>query len=244
QVAIVTGSSRGIGRAVALGLAKRGAKVVINYVSNKAAAEEVADRVRKLGGDVLVIQADMAEPDQIKRMVESTAEKWGRIDILVNNAGFSKPTPLEEVTNELYEKTIKINQHGVVSACRAVIPFMLRQKYGRIINISSIGAQIGCRSCFPYCISKAAVIGITRSLAWELAESGITVNTVSPGSIKTDMLMAAPKERLEAFKQGIPMGRFGEPEELAYGVIFLASKGASYITGQVLSINGGQYMSG
>lgn len=244
QVAVVTGSSRGIGRSVVIGLSQRGAKVVINYRASMEAAQKVAEEINNNGGDAIVIKADMADPTQIHAMINQTIQQWGRIDVLVNNAAFSAPLPLKEITEDIYQKTIQINQHGVVTACRAVIPQMQKQGYGRIVNISSIGAQIGCSWCFPYCVTKNAVIGITRALAFELAQTGITVNTVSPGSTDTEMLMGETEERRNKFMELIPMKRFGTPDELAYGIIFLASKGSSYITGQVLSINGGQFMSG
>jgi 3-oxoacyl-[acyl-carrier protein] reductase len=240
QVAIVTGASRGIGRAIALQLAQVGAKVVVNYASSSAAADEVVAQIAGNGGEAIAVQADIAKADHIDALVATTMDKWGRIDILVNNAGITRDTLLLRMKIEDWQAVIDTNLTGVFLATRAVSKIMLKQKSGRIINIASVAGQMGNPGQANYSAAKAGVIGFTKTVAKELSTRGITVNAVAPGFIATDMTSDI---KAEGILQFIPLGRFGQPDEIAGMVRFLAADpAAAYITGQTFNVDGGMVM--
>ncbi|OHY42515.1 3-oxoacyl-[acyl-carrier-protein] reductase [Cylindrospermopsis raciborskii CS-508] len=237
QVAIVTGASRGIGRAIALQLAEKGAKIVVNYASSSTAAEKVVSEIIALGGEAIALQADVSQAGQVEDMVNKTLETFNRIDLLVNNAGITRDTLLLRMKLEDWQAVIDTNLTGVFLCTKAVSKIMLKQRSGRIINISSVAGQIGNPGQANYSAAKAGVIGFTKTVAKELASRGITVNAVAPGFIQTDM---TSEIKAEGILQYIPLGRFGKPEEIAGMVSFLATDpAAAYITGQVFNVDGG-----
>jgi 3-oxoacyl-[acyl-carrier protein] reductase len=240
QVAIVTGGSRGIGRATVLALAAEGAKVVINYASSSGAAEKIAADINSAGGEAICVGANVAQAEQVESLFAATMEKWGRVDILVNNAGITRDTLLLRMKTEDWQAVIDLNLTGVFLCTRAASKIMLKQKSGRIINITSVSGQVGNAGQANYSAAKAGVIGFTRTVARELATRGITVNAVAPGFIATDMTSDLNAEPI--LKQ-IPLGRYGQPEDVAGAIRFLAADpAAAYITGQVLNVDGGMVM--
>ena len=240
QVAIVTGGSRGIGRAIAIELANVGAKVVVNYASSNAAADELVAQIIDSGGEAISIGADVSKAEQIDELVKTVMDQWGRIDILVNNAGITRDTLLLRMKLEDWQAVIDTNLTGVFSCTRAVSKIMLKQKSGRIINIASVAGQMGNPGQANYSASKAGVIGFTKTVAKELSSRGITVNAVAPGFIATDMTNDL---KAEGILQFIPLGRYGKPEEVAGMVRFLAADpAAAYITGQTFNVDGGMVM--
>jgi 3-oxoacyl-[acyl-carrier protein] reductase len=240
QVAIVTGSSRGIGKAIALQLASQGAKVVVNYASSNAAAEQVVAEITAAGGQAIALQGDVSQTDQVDTLINTSLEKFNRIDILVNNAGITRDTLLLRMKLEEWQSVIDLNLTGVFLCTKAVSKIMLKQRSGRIINIASVAGQMGNPGQANYSAAKAGVIGFTKTVAKELATRGITVNAVAPGFIKTDMTSDIKADNI---LQYIPLGRFGEPEEIAGMVRFLAADpAAAYITGQVFNVDGGMVM--
>ncbi|MFN3307745.1 MAG: 3-oxoacyl-[acyl-carrier-protein] reductase [Anaerolineales bacterium] len=242
RVAVVTGASRGIGKAIALELARRGAKVVINYLKNEQAASEVLEEIRKTGGEATTYQADISQFDQAQGLIKSSVEQYGKIDILVNNAGITRDTLIMMMSEEDWDIVQAINLKGTFNCSKAAVRYMMRQKYGRIINITSVSGQIGNAGQCNYSASKAGQIGFTKALAREVASRNITVNAIAAGYIETDIWENVPQEMKEAFLQLIPLGRKGKPEEVAYAVAFLASDQAAYITGQILGVDGGMAM--
>ncbi len=242
KIAIVTGGSRGIGRAVSVALAEAGAHVVVNYRRNEEAARETLRLIEEAGGTGEILGFDVADPESVDVGLKEAAKRLGHIDILVNNAGISIDQLLLRVSSKDLEMTWATNVNGAVYCAKACIRPMMRNKWGRIINLSSVVAESGNAGQVAYSSSKAALLGMTRSLAREYASRGITVNAVAPGFIETDMTADLP----EAARQGIvdqtPLGRIGRPEEVAAAVVFLASEEASYITGQVLRVNGGMHV--
>lgn len=245
QVAIVTGASRGIGRAIAIALATEGAKVVVNYASSANAAEAVVAEINDLnngnGGEAIAINADVSQEAQVDSLIKSAIDKWGRVDILVNNAGITRDTLLLRMKLEDWQAVIDLNLTGVFLATRAVSKIMLKQKSGRIINIASVAGQMGNAGQGNYSAAKAGVIGFTKTVAKELASRGITVNAVSPGFIATDM--TAELKNTDEILKFIPLGRYGQPEDIAGMVRFLAADpAAAYITGQVFNVDGGMVM--
>jgi 3-oxoacyl-[acyl-carrier protein] reductase len=241
KVAIVTGASRGIGRAIAIELASQGAIAVVNYASSSAAAEAVVKEITEAGGQAIAIQADVSKSDQVDALVNAVTEKFTRVDILVNNAGITRDTLLLRLKPEDWQAVIDLNLTGVFLCTRAVSKIMLKQRSGRIINITSVAGQIGNPGQSNYSAAKAGVIGFTKSVAKELATRGITVNAVAPGFIATDM--TSDLNNTEDILKYIPLGRFGQPEEVAGMVRFLAADpAANYITGQVFNVDGGMVM--
>jgi len=240
KVAIVTGASRGIGRAIALQLADKGAKIVVNYASSAASAEKLVSEIIASGGEAIALQADVSQADQVEDMVNKTLERFNRIDLLVNNAGITRDTLLLRMKLEDWQAVIDLNLTGVFLCTKAVSKIMLKQRSGRIINISSVAGQMGNPGQANYSAAKAGVIGFTKTVAKELASRGITVNAVAPGFIQTDM---TSEIKAEGILQYIPLGRFGQPEEIAGMVCFLATDpAAAYITGQVFNVDGGMVM--
>jgi 3-oxoacyl-[acyl-carrier protein] reductase len=240
KTAIVTGASRGIGRATALALASEGANVVVNYASSSGAADEVVAVIDAMGGAAIALKADVSKPEEVDQLVEATMAKFGTIDVLVNNAGITRDTLLLRMKLEDWQAVIDLNLTGVFLCTRAVSKIMLKQKSGRIVNITSVAGQMGNAGQANYSAAKAGVIGFTRTVARELASRGITVNAVSPGFIATDMTNDLKAEPILAM---IPLARYGQPEDVAGMIQFLAAApAASYITGQVFNVDGGMVM--
>ncbi len=241
QVAVVTGASRGIGRAIALTLATEGAKVVVNYAQSSTAAEDIVATITAAGGEALSLPADVSQADQVDALMSGTLEAFGRIDILVNNAGITRDTLLLRMKLEDWQAVIDLNLTGVFLCTKAVAKGMLKQRSGRIINIASVAGQMGNPGQANYSAAKAGVIGFTKTVAKELASRGVTVNAVAPGFIKTDMTGDLPNT--EDILKFIPLGRFGQPDDIAGMVRFLAADpAAAYITGQVFNVDGGMVM--
>ena len=240
QVAIVTGASRGIGKAAALALASQGAKVVVNYARSSDAAEATVQEITAAGGEAIAIQADVSQGEAVDNLIKLTLEKFGRIDVLVNNAGITKDTLLLRMKPEQWQAVIDLNLTGVFLCTKAVSKTMLKQRSGRIINIASVAGQMGNPGQANYSAAKAGVIGFTKTVAKELANRGVTVNAVAPGFIETDMTHDLKSDDIIKF---IPLGRYGKAEEVAGTIRFLASDpAAAYITGQVFNVDGGMVM--
>lgn len=242
KVALVTGASRGIGRAIALKLASEGAKVAINYAGSTEKAEAVKAEIEAAGGEALLCQADVSSGEAVAAMVESVVERFGRIDILVNNAGITRDGLLARMKDEDFHAVLKTNLGGVYVCTKAVTKLMMKQRSGRIVNMASVVGLMGNAGQSNYAAAKAGVIGFSKSMAKELASRGITVNMVAPGFIDTDMTAAMTEKAREATLAGVPLGRAGQPEDVANAVCFLVSDNASYITGQVVNVDGGMVM--
>ena len=240
--AIVTGSSRGIGAEIASVFAAEGAKVMVNCLEDVDEAREVVSGIKSRGGVAELCVADVRDPAAVEKLVEQTVKSYGRVDVLVNNAGIIRDALIENMTFEQWNEVISTNLTGVYNCSRAVFKRMKEQRRGRIISISSVVAEMGNIGQANYASSKAGVIGLTRSLALEFAKHGILVNAVAPGFCATKMVAAIPPEVREKIAARIPLKRFGEPREIANTVLFLASDEASYITGQVVSVNGGLHL--
>ncbi|MDT3844793.1 MAG: 3-oxoacyl-[acyl-carrier-protein] reductase [Bacillota bacterium] len=242
RAAVVTGGGRGIGRAVCVRLAKEGCDVCINFAGNAAAAEETAKLCREAGGEeirIITVKADISREEEADRLIAEAMEAFGRVDILVNNAGITRDNIMLRMSAEDFDQVIGTNLRGTFLCCKAVTRAMMRQKYGRIINLSSIVGIHGNAGQENYAASKAGVIGLTKSIAKELASRNITANAVAPGYIATDMTANLPEKEKEAILAGIPAKRIGTPEDVAEAVAFLASEKAGYINGQVLGVDGG-----
>ena len=240
KTAIVTGASRGIGKATALALATVGAKVVVNYARSSDAAEEVVKTIVDGGGDAVALQADVSQPEAVDNLIKETLAKYSSIDVLVNNAGITKDTLLMRMKLEQWQAVINLNLTGVFLCTKAVTKTMLKQRSGRIINIASVAGQMGNPGQANYSAAKAGVIGFTKTVAKELASRGVTVNAVAPGFIETDMTHDLKADDILKF---IPLGRYGKPEEIAGMIRFLAADpAAAYITGQVFNVDGGMVM--
>ena len=242
KTAVVTGGSRGIGRAVCLELAKSGANVVLCYAGNETAANETVSACEALGAKALAVKCDVADSAQVKALMDEAVKAFGRIDILVNNAGITRDGLLMMMKEEDFDAVISANLRGTFLCMKAVSRLMMKQRYGRIVNLSSVVGLRGNAGQVNYAASKAGVIGMTKSLAKELASRGVTVNAVAPGFIDTDMTAAMPEAAKTATLASIPMQRLGAPEDIAKAVAFLASDDAAYITGQVIAVDGGMAM--
>jgi 3-oxoacyl-[acyl-carrier protein] reductase len=241
QVAIITGGSRGIGRATALALATEGAKVAVNYASSSTVADEVVAEITEAGGEAIAVQGDVSKADQVDALFNKVTETWGRVDILVNNAGITRDTLLLRMKLEDWQAVIDLNLTGVFLCTRVASKIMLKQKSGRIINITSVAGQMGNPGQANYSAAKAGVIGFTKTVAKELASRGVTVNAVAPGFIATDMTKEL--KNTEEILKFIPLGRYGQAEEVAGMIRFLAADpAAAYITGQVFNVDGGMVM--
>jgi 3-oxoacyl-[acyl-carrier protein] reductase len=242
KVALITGASRGIGRAIAGRLASEGADVVVNYHANADAAEQVAEHVRASGRQALVVQADVAVSADVDRLVQTALEAFKRIDVLVNNAGITRDTLLMRMTEADWDSVLDTNLKSAFLVTRAALRPMLRQRGGRIVNITSISGVMGNAGQANYSASKAGLIGLTRSTAREVASRSITCNAIAAGVIDTDIWQGVPQAAIDSMLQMIPAGRKGLPEDIAEAAAFLASDAASYITGQVLNVDGGLVM--
>jgi 3-oxoacyl-[acyl-carrier protein] reductase len=242
KIALVTGASRGIGRAIALGLAEAGADIVVNYAGNEQAAREVATQVEQLGRRAFLVRADVADASQVDDMIKQVLERFERLDILVNNAGITRDNLLMRMKEEEFDQVINTNLKGVFNCMKAVTRPMMKQRSGRIINISSVVGVLGNPGQANYVAAKAGVIGLTKSAARELASRGITVNCVAPGFIETDMTDKLTEELKNQMLTQIPLARLGQPEDIARAVKFLASDESSYMTGQTIHVDGGMYM--
>ncbi len=242
RIAVVTGASRGIGRGIALEFARRGATVVVNYVSSAAAAENVVQEICRAGGQAIAVQADVSNFEQAGSLIQAALDAYGRVDILVNNAGTTRDALIMRMKEEEWDTVITTNLKSAWNCCKAVVRPMLKQRYGRIINMTSVSGIVGNEGQSNYSASKAGLIGLTRSLARELASRTITVNAVAPGFVATDLTAKLPANIAERLNEHIPLGRWGTVEDVAYAVAFLASDEAGYITGHVLSVDGGLAM--
>jgi acetoacetyl-CoA reductase len=240
---VVTGGARGIGRAIALELARHGANVAIGYSSNSPAADEVVRLIKdaNTGADAFPLKANVQYPHEVKPAIASVAERFGKIDFLVNNAGITRDRTLARMNHADWNAVIDVNLHSIFNVTYEVLPFMLQRGFGRIVNVSSVIGQMGNFGQAHYATAKAGMIGFTKSAALEFARKGITVNCVAPGYTETDMVASVPQEALDKMIGRIPMGRLGKPEEMAQAVFFLIAYG-DYITGQVIAVNGGLYM--
>jgi 3-oxoacyl-(acyl-carrier-protein) reductase len=241
KIAVVTGASRGIGRAIAIALAKEGATIAINYRSSEAEAQRVADELSALGAKSMLAQANVSNGKEARAMIERVHKTWGRIDVMVNNAGITRDRSLRKMTDDDWLEVINTNLNSVYYGVMAVMPIMVEQNFGRIINISSFVGQAGNFGQANYSASKGGIIAFTKTAAMELAKYNITVNSLAPGFTLTDMLAKVPENVQAQIKARIPMGRFGMPDEIAKAVLFLAAD-ADYVTGQQININGGVYM--
>jgi 3-oxoacyl-[acyl-carrier protein] reductase len=244
KVAVVTGASRGIGRSIAIELARCGASVVVNYNRSADAAREVVAAIEGEGGRSLAVQADVGELDQAAGLVNAAIDTFGAIDILVNNAGTTRDQLLMMMSEADWDVVLRTNLKGVFNCCKAAARKMMRQRSGRIINISSVSGIAGQGGQTNYAASKAGVIGLTKSLAKELGPRNITVNAVAPGFVPTALTNELSEEMKERAREATPLGRMGQPEEIAYAVAFLASDRAGFITGEVLTVDGGLVMQG
>lgn len=242
KIALVTGASRGIGRQIAETLAGYGATVIVNYNGSQAKAEEVVKEITKAGGKAEAIQCNVAEFDKAKELIDVVVKAYGRLDILVNNAGITKDNLIMKMSEDDFDAVISTNLKGAFNCIKHVSRQMLKQRGGRIINISSVSGVMGNAGQANYCASKAGIIGLTKSVARELGSRGITSNAVAPGFIRTEMTDVLSDDVKAAMGEQIPMKRFGETKDIAEAVAFLASDAASYITGQVLQVDGGMAM--
>lgn len=242
KVALITGASRGIGRSVAIDLAKAGAKVVVNYAGNVAAAQEVEQTIRLAGGEAIIVQGDVANTEAVEAMVNQVMDRFGRIDILVNNAGITRDNLLMRMKEADWDAVMNTNLKGIFNCTKTVSRIMMKQKSGKIINMTSVVGLTGNAGQANYAAAKAGVIGFTKSMAKELASRGITVNAVAPGFIATDMTSILSEQLKTELTTRIPLGRLGSPEDISAAVLFLVSEAANYITGQTLNVDGGMVM--
>ena len=241
KAAIVTGASRGIGRAIAMELASQGAKVAIGYQSNDAKAQAVVDEITKADGQAILAKANVAHPEEARAMVKNVVDQFGRLDALVNNAGITRDSSLRKMTDDQWIEVIQTNLNAVFFCTSAAVPIMTEQGYGRIVNVSSMNGQAPAFGQANYGASKGGIIAFTKTAAVELARFNITVNVIAPGFTMTDMLSVVPEKIQQQILTRIPLGRFADPEDLAKAATFLIADG-DYITGQQINVNGGAYM--
>jgi 3-oxoacyl-[acyl-carrier protein] reductase len=239
KTALVTGGSRGIGRAIALALAERGAAVMVNYVRNAAAAEETVAALRALGVRAEAVQGDVAVPDEAVRIVQNAVETFGRVDILVNNAGLTRDDLALRLDQEDWDVVLNTNLRGAFFCTKTALRGMIRQRWGRIINVTSVAGLVGNAGQANYSAAKAGIIGLTKAVAKEVANRNITVNAIAPGFIETEMTQGLTEQQREAILRQIPAGRIGRPEDVAPAAVFLASEEAAYVNGHVLTVDGG-----
>lgn len=242
KCAVVTGASRGIGRAIAFQLASEGAKVVVNYSGSEQKAQEVVEEIKANGGEAIAVQANVADADSVQNLMKSALDTYGSIDILVNNAGITRDNLLMRMKDDEWDDVINTNLKGVFLCTKAVTRQMMKQRAGRIINISSIVGVAGNAGQANYVAAKAGVIGLTKTTAQELASRNILVNAIAPGFITTEMTEGLPEDLKEGMLKQIPLAKLGQPEDIAKAVVFFASDSANYITGQTLQIDGGMVM--
>jgi len=242
NVVLVTGGSRGVGREIALGFAREGAHVVINYNKSEKQAKETADTINENWNRCLVIKADVGDINEVERMFKQVMTEFGRIDIVINNAGIYEDSPVWKMSPETWDRVLRTDLTSVFNCTRFATQAMREKGFGRIVNISSVVGQTGSFGTSNYAASKAGIFGFTKSVAKEVARKGITVNAVALGFIEAGMLLALPEEIQAAILKQIPMKRWGKPSEVVETIMFLASEGGGYITGQVIGINGGYYM--
>jgi 3-oxoacyl-[acyl-carrier protein] reductase len=242
KIAIVTGGSRGIGRAISLAFAKEGADVAIIYLEKEQEAKEVINEITAVGRKCMAFNVDVSDFEEVNAIVEVVVETFGQIDILVNNAGITRDITLKKMSKEMWDEVIDVNLNGVFNCTKAVTDHMRKRKTGRIINISSIIGFTGNIGQTNYAAAKSGILGFTKALAREVARVGITVNAIAPGFINTDMMKTIPENIKRQLLEQMPMGRFGEPHEVANVAVFLALEDSSFITGTVVHINGGLYM--
>ncbi len=241
KLALVTGAAQGIGKAVALLLARHGADVVVSDV-NLEKAEETSREVQSLGRSAMAVKVDVSRPEDVEKMVQAVLDRFGKIDILVNNAGIARDKLILRLTEDDWDAVLDVNLKGTFNCTKAVVKHMSRQRSGKIVSIASVVGEMGNAGQANYSASKAGVIGFTKTVAREFAQRGINVNAIAPGYIQTPMTDALPEKAKEELKRLIPMERLGQPEDVAQAVLFLVSEGSSYITGHVLNVNGGIYM--
>lgn len=242
KTAIVTGGSRGIGKAIALKLAEKGANIVVNYTSSPDKAMEVVEQIKEMGREALAIKADVSKEEDVSSLVKEVGKQFSSIDILINNAGITRDTLLIRMKDEDWDRVIDVNLKGTYLCTKLVAKKMMKQRSGKIVNITSVVGIIGNAGQANYSASKAGVIGLTKSSAKELASRGVNVNAVAPGFIHSDMTDKLSDEVVENYAKNIPLGKMGNPEDVANAVAFLCSEEASYLTGQVLNVDGGMVM--
>ena len=242
KVALVTGASRGIGRQISLTLAKEGMFVVVNYCGSEARAKNVLEEIRKNGGDGVLYQCDVADYQQTEAMAKELIKSYGHVDVLVNNAGITRDNLILRMSEEEFDAVVETNLKGCFHTIRHLSRYFLKQKSGKIINIASVSGVLGNAGQANYAASKAGIIGLTKTVARELASRGITVNAVAPGFIATDMTAVLPEAVQAEMTKGIPLGRVGQPDDVANAVAFLAAEQSGYLTGQVLCVDGGMAM--
>jgi len=242
RVAIVTGGGRGIGRAIAARLAGEGVNLGISYRSNDAAAEETAERVREAGAECKLFKGDVASPGDVEALFKGAGDAFGRVDILVNNAGITRDNLMMRMKEDEFDEVLQTNLKGTYLCTRAALRPMVRARWGRIVNVSSVVGLVGNAGQANYAASKAGIIGFTKSVAREVAQRGITANAVAPGYVETELTGSLPEDVKDQIRAQVPMGRFGEAEEVAEVVVFLAGESAGYVTGQTIAVDGGMTM--